>query len=151
MRYSLALQTLRGAVHRKRGELVIVVSVSLMALIVASSLMYFAEHEAQPAKFSSIPQAIWWGVMALSSVGARDVYPITTRGRLVAAIIAMVGIIMFALLTGTLGTGLAEELQGRRRSAKHCPHCGREIDAVESRHGHGLVEAMISPREDTSS
>jgi voltage-gated potassium channel len=70
--------------------------------------MYFIEKEAQPEAFSSIPEAMWWGIITLTTVGYGDVYPITPLGKILGALIAFLGIGMFALPAGILGSGLVE-------------------------------------------
>ena len=95
-------------------------------IIVASSLVYFAEHRAQPEAFSSIPAAMWWGVVTLTTVGYGDVYPVTPIGKLLGGLMAILGIGLFALPAGILGAGFLEEMQ-RKRSPRICPHCGKEL------------------------
>jgi len=103
----------------------------LILLIIASSLMYFVEKDAQPEVFSSIPAAMWWGVATLTTVGYGDVYPVTTIGKLLGAIISLLGIGMFALPAGILASGFAEEIQKRRKGRRVCPHCGKDIDSIQ--------------------
>ena len=124
-RYSEALQLLGRVLARKRGELVAVFAILTVLLLSASSLMYFAESEAQPDAFASIPRAFWWGIVTLTTVGYGDVYPVTALGKLIAAAVAVLGIGMFALPAGVLGSGFVEEMTARRRA---CPHCGRELE-----------------------
>ena len=97
-----------------------------MLLVLASSLMYFAEHEAQPKVFSSIPATMWWGIITITTIGYGDMYPVTTPGKLLAALIAMCGIGMFALPTSILGAAFLEDVQRRRPGATldRCPNCG---------------------------
>ena len=90
------------------------------------------EHEAQPEAFPSIPQSMWWGVITLTTVGYGDVYPITLLGKLMAAMLAILGIGLFALPAGILASGFAEEVEAKRTQkiqpqAKICPQCGKEI------------------------
>ena len=73
--------------------------------------------------FSSIPGALWWGVITLTTVGYGDVYPVTPVGKLLASVIAVLGIGLFALATGILASGFAEELHGEE--TRVCPHCGQ--------------------------
>ena len=77
--------------------------------------------------FSSIPAAMWWAVATLTTVGYGDVYPVTMAGKIVASIIAILGIGMFALPTGILGAGFVEEMQKRKRKTRRCPHCEKEL------------------------
>ena len=126
-RYSQALQTFGRVILTKRAELITTVLLLVLLLILASSLVYLAEHEAQPEIFSSIPHAMWWSIITLTTVGYGDVYPVTVTGKVLASIIAVLGIGMFALPTGILGAAFVEEIQARKRSSKICPHCGKEI------------------------
>lgn len=127
-RYSLALQALGRVLRAKKEELLVTASFLVVLLLVSSSLMYFAEHEAQPEKFSSIPAAMWWGIATLSTVGYGDVYPLTTAGKAIASAIAVLGIGLFALPAGILGSGFTDELRrARREEAGTCPHCGKPM------------------------
>jgi voltage-gated potassium channel len=125
-RYSVALQTFARVMTRKRAELVTILILLSLLLIFASSLMYYAENAVQPDQFSSIPAAMWWGMVTLTTVGYGDVYPVTGIGRLLGMAIAVLGIGMFALPAGILGAAFVEELQAKG-SAAVCPHCGRKI------------------------
>jgi len=127
-RYSEALKTFGIVLKRRKEELLMAVFSVLILLVIASSLMYFVENEAQPEAFSSIPVAMWWGVVTLTTVGYGDVYPITAAGKLLGAIMALLGIGMFALPAGILASGFAEEIQRRQKKRRICPHCGKDID-----------------------
>lgn len=127
-RYSKAMQ-LTGHVVVSRGpELITSLSIILALVLLSASLMYYAEREAQPDAFSSIPAAMWWAVTTLSTVGYGDVYPLTPAGKLLASTIALLGIGMFALPTGILGAAFVEEIQRRKATRQRCPHCGRELN-----------------------
>jgi voltage-gated potassium channel len=126
-RYSQSVQTLSRVIRARKEQLATSIFVLLLLLVIASSLMYFAENSVQPESFSSIPAAMWWAVATLTTVGYGDVYPVTELGKLVGSIIAILGIGMFALPTGILGAGFVEELQKTKGSPKRCPHCGKEI------------------------
>jgi voltage-gated potassium channel len=127
-RYSKSLKTFGDVLKEKKEELIITMFVVSILLIIASSLMYFVENEAQPEAFSSIPEAMWWGVATLTTVGYGDVYPVTPLGKFLGAIIAILGIGMFALPAGILGSGFVGQIQRRRKKRIICPHCGRDID-----------------------
>lgn len=127
-RYFSSLRTLGRVLQTKQGELVAVISVLFLLLVMTSSLMYFAENSAQPEEFANIPKAMWWSIITLTTVGYGDVFPVTAAGRLLAGIIAIVGIGLFALPAGILGSGFMEEL-GKDSGAKfRCPHCGEIIE-----------------------
>ena len=127
-RYFSSLRTLGRVLHTKRGDLAAVVSVLFLLLVMTSSLMFFAEHQAQPEEFASIPRAMWWSIITLTTVGYGDVFPVTAAGRLLAGIIAIVGIGLFALPAGILGSGFMEELGKAGNAGIVCPHCGEVIE-----------------------
>lgn len=125
-RYLAALTALQRVVYAKRAELVMSSALTSVLLMVASSIMYFAEYEAQPDKFSSIPASMWWAVSTLTTVGYGDVYPVTVLGRVAGGCLALLGIGLFALPTAILGSGLVEAVQSARPAAG-CPHCGKPL------------------------
>ncbi|MCZ0941127.1 MAG: ion transporter [Caldilineaceae bacterium] len=126
-RYFSSLRTLGKVLHTKRGDLTAVVSVLFLLLVMTSSMMFFAEHQAQPEEFASIPKAMWWSIITLTTVGYGDVFPVTAAGRLLAGVIAIVGIGLFALPAGILGSGFMEELAREGEEPVRCPHCGEVI------------------------
>lgn len=123
-RYSESLQLFATAFRLKRDELVITSALGMVLLLVSSSLMYFAERGAQPEEFSSIPAALWWGVITLTTVGYGDVHPETALGRALGAIVSVIGIGLFALPASLLASGFIEAARQRTIT---CPHCGEEI------------------------
>ena len=123
-RHSRGMALVVKVVRRQREELLIAGGLFAMLLVVTSSLMYLAEHEAQPRAFSSIPAAMWWAVATMTTVGYGDVYPVTVLGRILAGVTALLGIAAFALPTSILGAGFLAELEGARQK---CPNCGTEI------------------------
>jgi voltage-gated potassium channel len=127
-RYSVALQTL-GRVVRRRGEELITMIVILAGLLVfAASLLYFAERNAQPDSFASIPAAMWWAIVTLTTVGYGDVYPITPLGRIMAGVIAVLGVGTLAFPTALLGAAFLEETRSERSDpGATCPHCGEPL------------------------
>ena len=134
-RYVESLNTLDDVIRSKKEELLVTVVMILMLLLFSSSLMYVVETEAQPDKFPDIPSAMWWGIATLTTVGYGDVFPITGLGKLLGGFIALLGIGMFALPTGILAGGFADELKKRHAKEKTCPpcpHCGSDISSVVS-------------------
>lgn len=127
-RYSSALQTFSRVLRSRAEALLVSLAFVLTLVLIAGSLMYFAEHDAQPDRFSSIPSSMWWAVETLSTVGYGDFTPVTALGRLLAGSVAILGIGLFAIPTGILGAAFLEDAQ-RQAAARKCPHCGRELDA----------------------
>jgi voltage-gated potassium channel len=139
-RYSAAAQTLARVLKSKREELSVMFLVAVIVLVVASGLMYYAEHPHQPEKFSSIPAAMWWAVITLTTIGYGDVYPVSTLGQVLGGVIAVCGIGLVALPTAIVSAGFAEEIARRRKADEPhhcCPHCGKPITGDEP---HGATE-----------
>jgi voltage-gated potassium channel len=111
----------------KKIELITAIAIIFILLIISSSLLYYVEHDAQPDKFRNIPEAMWWGVVTLTTVGYGDIYPITPLGKILSSIISLLGIGLFALPTGLLSAGFIEEIK-KKETIRNCPHCGKELD-----------------------
>jgi len=114
-RYSTAFGLITKVFQKRKEELVISLTFLLVMLIFASGLMYYIEHEVQPEAFSSIPETMWWGVATLTTVGYGDVYPVTALGRFLGAIIAILGVGLFALPAGIIAAGFESELSKKRK------------------------------------
>jgi voltage-gated potassium channel len=127
-RYSESMKLFGKVLKAKKEELFIAVFAVFILLTISSSVLFYVENKAQPEAFSSIPAAMWWGVATLTTVGYGDVYPITSLGKFLGAIISLLGIGLFALPTGILSAGFVEEIRKKRESEKVCPHCGEKIE-----------------------
>ncbi|MCG8573370.1 MAG: ion transporter [Flavobacteriales bacterium] len=117
-RYVSAINVMNGVIRRKKEQLLISIIFVLFMLLITSGIMYYVEHEAQPDKFSSIPETMWWGIATLTTVGYGDMYPITPLGQFLGGIIAILGIGLFALPTGILASGFSQELEKHERSVE---------------------------------
>jgi voltage-gated potassium channel len=89
-------------------------SVVLILMIISSILMYNIEHDAQPETFQNAFSAMWWSVATLTTVGYGDIYPITIAGKIISAVIALLGIGLVAIPTGILSAGFVDELSSKR-------------------------------------
>lgn len=129
-RYVSSIKLLGKVFKSKKEELIVTFIVLSILLIIASSLMYFFENNVQPDKFGDIPSTMWWAIATLTTVGYGDVFPITSEGKIIASIVAILGIGLFALPTGILGAGFIEEFQNskKQKGKNICPHCGKEIE-----------------------
>jgi len=127
-RYSDPMHTFGNVFKSKAGDLAVAFFILFIFLILASCLMYYAEHETQPELFSSIPSSMWWGVITLTTIGYGDVYPVTVTGKIIGAGVAILGIAVYAIPTGIMASAFTEELR-KKRSQKdnECPHCGKKI------------------------
>lgn len=128
-RYSESMSIVVSVLRSRREVLLSTLFVTFILLFMASVLMYLAEREAQPEGFSSIPAAMWWGMVTLTTVGYGDLAPATAIGRILGAVVALFGIGLFALPAGILGSAFVDELEVRRsaKQVQKCPHCGKPI------------------------
>ena len=132
-RYSDSFTLIASVFRKKKEDLILTLSVMFMLLLLASSLMYYIETEVQPDQFPNIIAAFWWGVATLTTIGYGDVYPVTVLGKLLSAVIAVLGIGIIALPTGIISSGFIEEIEQKRKQREDeqeltfCPHCGRKL------------------------
>ena len=106
-RYSTALGRIVEVYHLQRSALTAALFLMSVAIVLSASVVYVAEHRAQPEGFGSIPAAMWWAVCTLTTVGYGDVSPITPLGKLLASGIQIIGIAMVALPTSLFASGFA--------------------------------------------
>ena len=113
VRYTPALDMLVRVVRNERAPLTGVLLAFLIALLLAATGAYLLERDVQPATFGSIPAALWWAITTLTTTGYGDEIPITPLGRLLAGMVMICGIAVFALWAGILASGFAQELRRR--------------------------------------
>lgn len=112
--YNSALQDLGSAIHAERKSFISTLYIFLVAIFMCASLIYVFENSAQPEKFGSIIQSMWWTVVTLTTVGYGDVAPITLGGKLVGAGTAIMGVCSVALLTGVVANSFSAQLARKR-------------------------------------
>jgi len=133
--YSTAIEDLVQAIYEERRSFAATLYLLLITILITSSLMYFAEHEAQPEMFASIPDAIYWAVITLTTVGYGDFTPVTWLGRVISLFTAFLGVCTVAILTGIVASAFANQMARRR-----------VIFETELRKA--FVDGIISPQED---
>jgi voltage-gated potassium channel len=140
--YTKPAHMISNVFKKRKNELVLSFILAIFLIIIASCVMYFAEHQAIPpgekvSKFNSIPATIWWSVVSLTTTGYGDMYPITDLGKVLASIIMLTGVAFFALPAGIITAGFIDEFRLNRVKKTHkCPHCGEHIDMDENEHNH---------------
>ena len=109
--YAPGLDLLGRVLRNARKTLLGLLCGFLIVLVLAATLAYVLEREAQPATFGSIPRALWWGVTTLTTVGYGDEVPATMLGRMLAGAVMLCGIGICALWTAILVTGFSYEMR----------------------------------------
>lgn len=112
-RYTNALRDIGMVFRKKASQLISSMLVVFVLMIIASVLMYDAEHDAQPDKFNNALSGMWWAISTLTTVGYGDIYPITLMGKIMSAVIALLGIGLVAVPTGIITAGFSEQIKGK--------------------------------------
>lgn len=110
-RYTDAFQKMKKSFFKKKDEIIVTAMIFFVGLTVASIAIYFAENQTGNQAFSSIPSSFWWSVVTFTSVGYGDTYPVTTIGKFVGALTAIMGVGLHALLIGVVGAAFMELAQ----------------------------------------
>ncbi len=113
VRYSPAMRSLLAALHAERRTLIGCLVILAGAVLLFASLLYAIERDVQPDKFGTIPQAMWWAIVTLGTVGYGDVVPMTPLGKLVSVFTIIGGLTMIALPVAIISTAFAEEIRRR--------------------------------------
>ena len=116
IRYFASLDILLNVLYDERKNLTGTFLIMLIVLTLAASALYVVEHDVQPDAFGSIPQAMWWAMAALTTVGYGDAIPMTTLGKILGSVVTILGIGMVALPSGILAASFSDQLRNSRRS-----------------------------------
>jgi voltage-gated potassium channel len=112
-RYSAGIRTLVAVMEAERKALVATSILLFGAVLFSATAIHIAERAAQPENFGSIPAAMWWAIVTITTVGYGDVTPITLAGRMVASMTMVMGYVMLGLPVGIVATAFAEEIHRR--------------------------------------
>jgi voltage-gated potassium channel len=132
-RYTPAVHHLAEVFKEKRADLTVALGAAGIMLVLSSCALYIVEKDAQPDKFGSIPQAMWWSIITLTTIGYGDVYPVTLLGKILGGLTALIGVGIVALPTAILASGFQERVAKRRQQpdahapTQHCPRCGHDF------------------------
>lgn len=139
-RYNHSLKLIVHVIREEKEKMVITLLMVAILMILSSALMFTAEHDVQPDKFPNIYTSLWWSIATITTVGYGDVYPITPGGKILAGVIALLGIGLVALPTGILASsfvnylkdpgqpGEGDKAQGEEKHpVDYCPYCGKKL------------------------
>ncbi|RMF18250.1 MAG: ion transporter, partial [Gammaproteobacteria bacterium] len=114
-RYSRSMDLLLTVLRKEANSLISAIAILVMLILLASAGIYAVESDDQPEAFGSIPRALWWATVTLTTVGYGDVVPASVGGRMLAMCISILGIGLAALPAGILASGFQRELDLRKR------------------------------------
>jgi voltage-gated potassium channel len=112
-RYSPAMRSLLDVLYRERRALFGCLIIALGIALVAASLMHLAEGKVQPDKLGTIPDALWWAIVTVGTIGYGDVVPVTVIGKFIATGTIFMGLVLMALPVGIIATAFAEQIHRR--------------------------------------
>ena len=108
-RYTTALYKVLDVIKKKSSELISAVFMLLLLMLISSILIYYIESPAQPEVYQNALSGLWWSIAIFTSVWLGDIYPITTAGKILCALMAVLGVALVAVPTGIISSGFVEE------------------------------------------
>ncbi len=157
-RYNSSIDLIIAVIREKRSELSVVMGLIIIVMIIASFMMYYAEQDTNKEMFPNVLSCFWWSIVTLTTIGYGDVYPVTFIGKIVGALMAILGIGLVAMPTGIISAGFLEKINEKAKEKeeakkeeneettkekknseekkekqevyeKHfCPYCGKPLD-----------------------
>ena len=113
-----SLRLFGKAIYSVKSELYFTLFLATLLILFSASAIYYLENDAQPEKYSSITESIWWATISLTTVGYGDVYPVTLGGKIFATLISLVGIGIVAIPTGIISASFVEQINKKKKYKK---------------------------------
>ncbi|MFC8077151.1 ion channel [Streptomyces sp. NPDC057307] len=104
----------------------------VLVMLIGSWIIVPCEASAPRATITSFPLALWWSIETATTVGYGDLYPVTPAGRVIAAVVMLVGIAVFSIVTASLATWFVGSAARRARQV---------AEAVEHAEARGRADA----------
>lgn len=114
-----------NALRASRSKISVFLFGVLSIVCIESTLMYVIEFGHPDSQFTSIPQAIYWGIVTITTVGYGDITPVTVLGKVLASLMMLTGFAIIAVPTGIVSAELSRELQTIKPDSRDCPNCGQ--------------------------
>lgn len=129
-RYSPSFQCIGAVIREQKAVLLSAFLMMSIVTTIAAFGAYVAESEMQPEKFSSIPAAMYWAVVTLTTIGYGDIYPVTVVGQAMTMVLAIAGLGMIALPAGILATGFSQKIRQSSSNRQSGPGSHQPSDAL---------------------
>jgi len=108
--YSSAFSDVYSVIAEEKNSLLATLYLLFVAMFFSSAALYLAEADAQPEDFASIPDAMWWSLITLTTVGYGDVSPVTPIGKIIGSFTAIIGVLTVALMTGIVSSSFSNRM-----------------------------------------
>jgi len=131
-RYLSEASALRRALVLSRHKIAVFLATVLIVILIASALMHIVEGNAGNTAFDSMPSAMYWAIITMTTVGYGDITPATPVGKLLTALLVLVGYSLIIIPTGILSAEMAGA-KHRHVTTRACPSCmaeGHDADAI---------------------
>ena len=112
-RYSPGMRSLLDVLYAERRALVGCFIILIGMALLMATVMHLVEGRVQPEKFGTIPDAMWWSIVTLGTIGYGDAVPVTAFGKIIAGITIFAGLIMIALPVGIVANAFSEQIHRR--------------------------------------
>ena len=109
--WAVAIRLLAKAVASRNKELILSFGMAGIVMLVAATMLFVVEGDAQPESFGSIPRAMWWAMATLTTIGYGDVFPVTVIGKMCASIVAITSVAIVAMPTGIMAAAFSDAFQ----------------------------------------
>lgn len=124
-----------NALSASRRKIMIFFMAVLTLVLVEGTIMYVIERDANPS-FANIPQAIYWAIVTITTVGYGDVAPVTLLGKMMASVVMLTGFAIIAVPTGIVSSEIGREMNGAPTRRRRCQECGWESHDSRARFCH---------------
>lgn len=144
-RYSSAVKLLMDVLRDEAANIGAALFILMILVILSASFVHLAEAEAQPEKFGTIPDALWWAIVTMTTIGYGDAVPVTHIGKVFGAIIGVISVGMVALPTGILASGFNQALHQRKQEYSELINTVLDdgmITDMENEHLHEVREKL---------
>lgn len=113
-RFNQAIQSVWRAIADRGDDLIVTAALAFIFVLTGATLLHIVEGDIQRDAFGSIPRALWWSVITLTTVGYGDAYPITVLGKIIGGALALSGVAFVAMPTGIIAAAFSDAMQARR-------------------------------------